>query len=134
MILKMENRAFLLDDDEFDAELSLMAAKRSNPNLLLEWFSDYRELERKLDETTESSLVIIDLKMPGMQGDLLLERWSDRYESLDHNFVLFTSSDLSSDRDKCIRAGASAYYVKPMRLDEFRKEMASILSTWLPAN
>ena len=132
MILGMPDTAYLLDDDEFDADLSLRAARRSHPELKLRWFSDYNELEEVLEELKEESLVIMDFKMPGIKADALLERWSSKFGNFKHRFVLFTSSDLQSDRDKCLAAGALAYYVKPMKLKEFRVQVEAIIKEWLP--
>jgi len=46
--------------------------------------------------------------------------------------VVVTSSSLESDRAEAIAAGASGYLQKPLDLDQFSKDLESILHLWLP--
>lgn len=59
------------------------------------------------------SLVLLDLKLPGAQGLEVLEwiRQQPQFQSLP--VVVFSSSDLRSDRERAERLGVSEYIVKP---------------------
>ncbi len=78
------------------------------------------------------ALILLDLKMPGMGGiEVLREIRADehlRYLPV----VVVTSSSLESDRTEAVAAGASDYLQKPLSLDQFSKDLESILNRWLP--
>jgi CheY-like chemotaxis protein len=65
------------------------------------------------------SVVVLDLKMPGLSGYRVLEwiRQRDQLQSIP--VVVFSSSDLEQDRQFVLSLGAAAYCVKPMNLGEF---------------
>jgi len=78
------------------------------------------------------ALILLDLKMPGMNGiELLREiRADDLLRKLP--VVVVTSSALESDKTEAIAAGANDYIQKPLALDKFSKALESILHRWLP--
>lgn len=78
------------------------------------------------------ALILLDLKMTGMGGiEVLREiRADDRLREIP--VVVVTSSSLESDRAEAIAAGASDYIHKPLALDQFSKDLESILHRWLP--
>jgi CheY-like chemotaxis protein len=59
------------------------------------------------------ALLLMDIKMPRLDGFAVLA-WLQTRPDLDHIPVLvFTGSDLQSDRDKACALGADEYHVKP---------------------
>ncbi len=78
-------------------------------------------------------LVLLDLKMPGMDGlEVLREIRND--ESLGRMpVVVVTHSDLKSDKQAAVEAGANSYLHKATDLDQFRKDLEYILERWLDA-
>lgn len=46
--------------------------------------------------------------------------------------VVVTSSSLESDKVEALAAGASGYIQKPLALDQFGKDLETILRCWLP--
>jgi CheY-like chemotaxis protein len=78
------------------------------------------------------ALILLDLKMPGMGGIEVLHaiRADDHLRHIP--VVVVTSSSLESDRTEAIAAGASDYLQKPLSLDQFGKDLESILHRWLP--
>jgi CheY-like chemotaxis protein len=73
------------------------------------------------------ALILLDLKMPRMGGiEVLREiRADDRLREI--SVVVVTSSALDSDRTDAIAAGAEGYMQKPMALEQFSKDLESIL-------
>ena len=78
------------------------------------------------------SLVLLDLKMPGMGGIEVLHeiRSDDRVRKIP--VVVVTSSAIESDRTAAITAGASGFIQKPLALAQFSKDLEPILHRWLP--
>lgn len=64
-------------------------------------------------------LVLLDLSLPRRGGDEVLEhiKRSDRWK--DVPVVVITSSDSPQDKAKASRLGATRYFLKPSRLDDF---------------
>jgi len=69
-------------------------------------------------------LIILDLNMPRVSGFEFLE--------LNHlikisRVVVLTSSSNDRDMDRLEKMGATAYFVKPLRLEQYNELMKSIL-------
>ena len=77
------------------------------------------------------SLILLDLKMPGMSGIEVLRaiRADDRLREIP--VVVFTSSSLESDSEEALAAGASDYLEKSLSLYQISKDLASVLNRWL---
>ena len=76
-----------------------------------------------LQEITPS-IVLIDIKMPGMDGITLTRQIKQKYPSLD--VVIFT---LHGDYlNQAMDAGVSGYLLKDIRRDELSQSIRSVLS------
>jgi CheY-like chemotaxis protein len=64
-------------------------------------------------------LVLLDLSLPRRSGDEVLEhmRRSERWQGVP--VIVITSSDAPRDKAEASRLGATFYFRKPSRLDEF---------------
>ncbi len=87
------------------------------------------EFKHAHDENNPFQLVIIDSRMPGMDGFNLAKRL--REEQLDHSatqIMMLTSDNRRGDLKKCRELGISSYLVKPIRRKELLGTISSILS------
>jgi len=77
------------------------------------------------------ALILLDLKMPGMNGiDTLRNIRSD--DRLKHiPVVIVTNSTLDSDRNAALSAGADGFVHKEFDMDQFGRDMKSLLDRWL---
>ena len=71
-----------------------------------------------LDEGNFPSLIILDLKMPGMSGYEFLNHL--KYSVLFHDIpvIILSSIDNSKERIKCLESGAADYIIKPFNPQE----------------
>lgn len=76
-------------------------------------------------------LVLLDLHMPGMDGIAVLQALRARPEMQALPIVLWTSSGNPLFVEQALQAGASAYHVKPTKLDGYRAEVEAIVRRWL---
>ena len=76
-------------------------------------------------------LVLLDLHMPGRDGIAVLELLRARPEMQQMPVVLWTSSSNPLSIEQALRAGASAYHMKPTSLDAYRAEIKMIVQRWL---
>ena len=74
-------------------------------------------------ETSHPPVVILDILMPEMDGLEVQERL--RSFSPGSQVIVLTSKDDPAVRAKAIRAGATAFFVKPVADDEFLAEVKS---------
>jgi CheY-like chemotaxis protein len=78
------------------------------------------------------ALILLDIRMPGMGGIEVRREMRADDRLRDIRVVVVTSSCLESDRVEAIAAGASGYIQKSLALDQFSKDLESVLRCWLP--
>ena len=86
-----------------------------------------------LDQADENNqpidLILMDCQMPVMDGfeaTRNIRNSNKRYANIP--IIAVTANALSSDRERCMKAGMSDYLSKPFQLDDIRSK----LQTWLP--
>jgi len=70
------------------------------------------------------SLVLLDLKLPGRDGWVVLEQMKGEPELLAIPVIVFTASAGVSQRDRALSMGAADYLVKPLSAARLRKAVA----------
>lgn len=82
---------------------------------------------RKLRESPDVDLVIMDMMMPGIDGYEAMRsiRAIPMFEKLP--IIAVTAKAMKQDRELCIEAGASDYLSKPVKLEK----LISLLRVWL---
>lgn len=133
----------LVEDNQDDAGLIIRALRKNDPAVsiihlthgeeAIEYlFCEGRFLERNIHDLPK--LIILDLKMPKVDGvELLL--WIKADARTRHvPVVMLTSSNQNTDIKTCYSLGANSYIVKPMEFDELVKAVAGIGQYWLQLN
>jgi two-component system, LuxR family, response regulator FixJ len=77
------------------------------------------------DDCDETACLILDVRLPGMSGIELQRRLADGNSLLPIIFV--TAHGDASLRDSLMRAGAAAFFYKPVRSDALLKEIHTAL-------
>jgi DNA-binding response OmpR family regulator len=117
----------LIEDAEPDVFLVREALKNAGIDFELRVLDDgekavdfFDHLDQARDEECPA-LVLLDLNLPKRTGDQILEhmRHSDRCKDLP--VVIVTSSDSPRDKAQVSKLGATQYFRKPSRLDEFMR-------------
>ncbi len=124
---------YIVDDSPIDIELATIALEAIGREIAVRSATDGKSALAMLrNGLGVPALILLDLKIPGMGGiEVLREiRTDDRLRELP--VVVVTSSALESDRVDAIAAGASDYIQKPLTLDQFIKDLESVLDRWLP--
>jgi DNA-binding response OmpR family regulator len=67
------------------------------------------------------SAMIVDLNLPRKNGREILQRIRQSSRTCDIPVIVLTSSDSPMDRAEAASGGATAYFCKPIELDEFMK-------------
>ena len=80
------------------------------------------------------AVILLDLKMPRMDGMQVLRRIKADEQMRLIPVVALTSSRESTDVEQCYRLGVNAYVVKPVRFIEFVEAVKQIGVFWALIN
>jgi CheY-like chemotaxis protein len=78
-------------------------------------------------------LALLDLNLPGMNGQQLLEELRQNEPSSEIPIVILSSSKNPHDVDDCYRLGAAGYLCKPLSLDLYIAKMREFTGYWFDA-
>jgi len=96
---------------------------------ILDRIGDGEEPVQKLPD-----LVILDLKLPKIDGhDVLRELRANRH-TRNIPVVVFSSSDEERDIARSYELGANSYVQKPVNFEDFKRTMATLGKYWVSMN
>lgn len=84
--------------------------------------------------TPELKLVILDLKLPKLNGIEVLKEIRKHSVTQFVPVVIFTSSEDPNVINQCYQAGANSYIVKPFDFDEFTECIQCLYRFWVKLN
>ena len=138
-----ETRILLVDDSANDVELALHAFAEGRLGSAVDVARSGKEALDHLFGRKPGAggspqplpdLILLDLKMPGIDGFDVLREIKDAPILRRIPVVVLTSSRDEGDRAKAYDAGANSYLVKPVSFAEMVKLVESIEAFWLTAN
>lgn len=132
----------LVEDNAADAELTTMVLARYGFQHQVTHVSDgqqamdylYRRNEFADRSGVLPSLVLLDLKMPLLDGIGVLEQIKGSELLRNIPVVVLTSSTEPSDLLKAYNAGTNAYIAKPTDFSQFLASMKHVCEFWLKIN
>jgi CheY-like chemotaxis protein len=86
------------------------------------------------DASALPSLILLDLKMVGMDGIEVLRRIRSDSSLANIPVVIVTHSALESDRKDAYRAGATEFLQKSLAIDRFSEDLRSVLERRIGLN
>ncbi|MEM6764268.1 MAG: response regulator [Bacteroidota bacterium] len=121
----------IVEDDPFDAEMTLRALKEiplANPVEVLETGQEFLEYLSS-GKALELAVVLLDLSMPQVSGIEALEiiRASD-YPSFP--IVVLTSSSEAPDIKRCYELGVNSFVTKPVKQQAFKEAINTLGLYW----
>jgi len=123
----------VVDDNADDAEFTRRALLKAGRGGLRvrSVVRGERALEVLRGEDQLPSLILLDLKMPGMSGiDVLRQIRADaRFRRIP--VVVLTNSTLEADEQEAYREGADGFLHKAFDIDQFEREIKAALYAWL---
>lgn len=129
-------KILVVEDDDDHAELLEFAILAAVPTIQVARARDGVEALEMLLEgsdepvSTRPELVLLDLKLPRMDGVRVLERIKADPNLNAIPAVMLTTSDAATDRARAYAAGVNSYLVKPMGFDELRTMISDTLTYW----
>jgi CheY-like chemotaxis protein len=140
--MKNIKRILLVEDDPKDIELTLAALSEHNLANEIAVARDgveamdylYRRGSFAQRPADNPAVIMLDLKMPRMDGLQVLQQLKGDEHLRLIPVVVLTSSRESLDLQECYRLGANAYVVKPVRFTEFVEAVKQIGMFWVLLN
>jgi CheY-like chemotaxis protein len=129
----------LVEDEENDALLVRLAFKKNNISNPVQWVRDGLEAIAYLNGDGEFAdrkhypfpeVLILDLKMPRMNGLELLAWIRDHPQFRVIPTIIMSSSQLDSDVEKAYNLGANTYMIKPSTFDDLANTVRLTHDYW----
>jgi len=142
----MENaqvEILLVEDNADDAEMAIHALRKKNLANKLIHLQDGEEALDFLfgtgkfagrDVTIRPRLILLDLKMPKVDGMQVLAKVKSNDATKKIPVVILTSSKEDPDLSKCYELGANSYIVKPVEFDSFNNAVTELGMYWMLLN
>ena len=126
----------VVDDDESDRELAERGLGARGLNCRVDFAEDGQAaLDYLLNPTGElPSLVLLDLKMPRVNGHEVLRQVRENDRTRICPVVVFTSSGQPSDILGCFENGANSYVRKAIDFDQYIARVQDVAKYWLRLN
>jgi CheY-like chemotaxis protein len=133
----------LVEDNEMDADLALLALKKNN---LLHSVSVVRDGEEALqylfcqgpfsnrDFVRPPRLVLLDLKLPKVNGLEVLRALKNDVRTRGIPVVVLTSSTEEKDVATCYQLGVNSYIQKAIDFTQYREIIRQVGTYWLLLN
>jgi two-component system response regulator len=133
----------LVEDNSNDAEMAMRALKKSNFLNKLHWVQDGVEAldfirctgqYESRDRTEIPKLILLDLKMPRLDGLDVLRALKSDAGTRSIPIVVMTSSSQERDLAESYHLGVNGYVPKPIKFPELVDIMTKIGMYWLLVN
>lgn len=137
MTTQQLTEVLLVEDNPDEAGLTLRSLKKLNISNHVLHLQDGAEAISFLFATSNKpalKLILLDLKMPKVDGLELLKRIKSDENLRVVPVVILTSSKEERDIEDCYRLGVNSYVVKPMSFQVFSSVVSDIGNFWLMIN
>jgi two-component system response regulator len=134
----------LVEDNSSDAGMTIRALSKNNlASKLLHLkdgaealdfiFGEGKYAGRQI-ENHRAKLILLDLKMPKVNGIEVLKRIKSDDRTKKIPVVVLTSSKENPDIQACYDLGVNSYIVKPVEFEEFQKSVSQLGLYWTTIN
>jgi CheY-like chemotaxis protein len=132
----------LAEDNETDAELAIRALSKSKVANRVVWVKDgeealdymFRRGAHAGRNGGDPRLVLLDLKMPKVDGGEVLAELKGDERTRSIPVVVMTSSKEERDLEETYRKGVNSYVVKPLDFDQFVDVVSKVGLYWAVVN
>jgi two-component system response regulator len=132
----------LVEASALDAELTGRALRWHNVAYEVDWVRDgvaaldyiFCEGEYAGRDSGPPKLVLLDVKMPRMDGLQVLERLKRDERTRTIPVVMLTSSREEKDLVESYKLGVNSYIVKPVDFEQFADTVSQVGMYWVLAN
>lgn len=135
----------LIEDNQYDAEMAILALKESNISDKVAWFQESEKALdflfcngkfKKMKGTHRSTikLILLDLKMPKINGLQVLQEIKTMKSTQFIPVVMFTSSKEEKDITQSYELGVNSFVVKPVEFEKYNQAVVNTGLYWTAFN
>lgn len=130
----------VVEDDDDHAALIQRNLRKTAPDSQVSRVRDGEEAlqflrqEAPFEDSPRPDLILLDMKLPGVNGLQVLENIKADEELCSIPVVMLTTSAAAEDRRRAYRLHANSYLVKPMGFSGFRNLVNEICHYWGAVN
>jgi two-component system, response regulator len=133
----------LIEDNDFDAELTIRALRQYNLGNQIVRLSDGQEAldyffptngQKTKNNNDYPKIILLDIKLPGVNGIEVLKALKSNSSTKNIPIVILTSSTEEKDIQICYNLGVNSYISKPVEYDKFLETMKTLGMYWLLLN
>lgn len=125
-VYQWNNKTILIVEDEL-ANYSLLSNIIQPTNAKIIWAKDGLEAVKFCEENQEIDLVLMDIKMPKLNGIEATKKIKKMNRSLP--IIAQTAFAMPNDEENCLDAGCDDYLAKPLKVDDILNKIHSFLKT-----
>lgn len=136
----MANKILLVENNADDAELTKLALDRHQLSSRVVHLTDgaqaieYLFGDNGASDTQDLSFIILDLKLPKIDGLQVLERIKGDPRTRSIPVVILSSSAQEKDISRSFECGVNSYVVKPVQLDDYMDKVSAVGRYWNSVN
>ncbi|TVR87049.1 MAG: response regulator, partial [Spirochaetaceae bacterium] len=122
-------RVLIVDDNETNRELLLrvFSSWKMRPEAAADGEAALQQLQQALTENDAFPVAVVDMQMPGMDGETLGRAIQEQAELRQTCMVMLTSLGARGDAARLSEIGFAGYLTKPVRERELRGVMLQVL-------
>jgi len=128
----MASYILLVEDDEHDLSFTMRALKLCSIENYVLTARDGEEAVSILEDGRKPLLILLDLKLPKIDGFTLLKRIRATPSLFSTPAIVVSGATLEADRVRALALGANNYIVKNMEFKEFAQMLCVALSPYIP--
>lgn len=132
----MASRILLVEDNADDAELTRLALERHQLGGRIVHLTDgaqaidYLFGSAGVAHAPDVRFIILDLKLPKVDGIQVLERLKSDPRTRSIPVVILSSSNQERDIARSYESGVNSYVVKPVQLDDYMDKVSAVGRYW----
>ena len=136
----MSRKILLVEDNADDAELTRLALDRHQLSSRVVHLTDGAQAIEYLfgaggaAEANDLSFILLDLKLPKVDGLQVLERIKGDPRTRSIPVVILSSSNQERDISRSFESGVNSYVVKPVQLDDYMDKVSAVGRYWNSVN
>jgi CheY-like chemotaxis protein len=118
-----QRKILIADDDVDDQDILKEAIVLLDNTLQIDTVDNGQEVLNYLSDCPETefpSLIILDYKMPFLNAAEVLEKLAGNHRFSGIPKVVWSTSKHQDDANRCMRAGAKQYFIKPTQASQLK--------------
>lgn len=129
----IDPRILIVEDNPDDQSLTQRGLRKSTVEVVVAK-DGALALEMLAASEHLPDLVLLDLKLPKIDGSEVLRQLRSNVRTSKLCIVVFTSSSEPADIARCYALGCNSYVIKPVTYEDYIDAVRSIAAYWLALN